>query len=94
VSRYDLFAIASQLHTTMHAPFTLAQLPIGSAATIHSLPTGREGLTRLRELGLTPGAKVEVVRRAPLGEPIEITVRGSHLAMRNHEAAHILITQA
>jgi Fe2+ transport system protein FeoA len=35
-----------------------------------------------------------VVRRAPLGEPIEITVRGSHLAMRNHEAAHILVTTA
>ncbi len=35
-----------------------------------------------------------VVRRAPLGEPIEITVRGSHLAMRNHEAAHIFVTKA
>ena len=78
----------------MHVPSTLAQLPVGSAAFIHSLPTGRAGLTRLRELGLTPGARVEVVRRAPLGEPIEIMVRGSHLAMRNHEAAHILITQA
>lgn len=77
----------------MHFPSTLAQLPVGSAAIIHSLPTGRAGLTRLRELGLTPGARVEVVRRAPLGEPIEIMVRGSHLAMRNHEAAHILITQ-
>jgi len=88
------FAIASQLHTTMHALITLAELPIGHSATIHSLPIGRVGLTRLRELGLTPGAQVQVIRRAPLGEPIEITVRGSHIAMRNHEAAHILITQA
>ena len=78
----------------MHFPSTLAQLPVGSAAIIQSLPTGRAGLTRLRELGLTPGAKVEVIRRALLGEPIEIMVRGSHLAMRNHEAAHILINQA
>jgi Fe2+ transport system protein FeoA len=78
----------------MHVPSTLAQLPVGSAAIIHSLPTGRTGLTRLRELGLTPGARVEIIRRAPLGEPIEIMVRGSHLAMRNHEAAHILVTQA
>ena len=52
------------------------------------------GLTRLRELGLTPGAKVTMVRRAPFGEPIEITVRGSHLAMRNHEAADISISLA
>ncbi len=76
----------------MHAQLTLAQLPIGSAAFIHSLPTGRPGLTRLRELGLTPGARVTMVRRAPLGEPIEITVRGSHIAMRDHEARHIGIT--
>lgn len=78
----------------MHLSTTLALLPVGSSAVIHSLPTGRAGLTRLRELGLTPGAKVEVVRRAPLGEPIQITVRGSHLAMRNHEAEHILVTPA
>lgn len=75
-------------------PLTLAQLPVGQQAVIHSMPTGRAGLTRLRELGLTPGARVRMVRRAPLGEPIEITVRGSHLAMRNHEAADIAITLA
>lgn len=73
---------------------TLAQLPIGQQAVIESLPTGRAGLTRLRELGLTPGARVSLVRRAPLGEPIEITVRGSHLAMRNHEAADIVVSLA
>jgi len=73
---------------------TLAELPIGRSALIQSLPTGRAGLTRLRELGLTPGVKVDVVRRAPLGEPIEIRVRGSHIAMRNHEAAHIIVTPA
>ncbi len=70
----------------------LSQLPVGGQATIQGMPTGRAGLTRLRELGLTPGARVRMVRRAPLGEPIEILIRGSHLAMRNHEAAHILIT--
>ncbi len=73
---------------------TLAQLAIGQQAVIESLPTGRAGLTRLRELGLTPGARVSLVRRAPLGEPIEITVRGSHLAMRNHEAADIVVSLA
>jgi ferrous iron transport protein A len=49
-------------------------------------------LTRLREMGLVPGTRIEVVRRAPLGEPIEVSVRGSRLAMRNHEAAHIQIS--
>ncbi len=78
----------------MHAPSTLSQLPVGQSGIIQSMPTGRTGLTRLRELGLTPGARVTMVRRSPLGEPIEITVRGSHLAMRNHEAADICISQA
>lgn len=76
----------------MATPSNLSQLPVGGQATILQMPTGRAGMTRLRELGLTPGAKVSIVRRSPLGEPIEIIVRGSHLAMRNHEAAHILIT--
>jgi len=78
----------------MHALSSLSQLPVGQSGIIQSMPTGRAGLTRLRELGLTPGAKVTMVRRAPLGEPIEITVRGSHLAMRNHEAADISISLA
>lgn len=68
---------------------TLSQLPAGTTARIASLSGGRSSLTRLRELGLVPGTLVTVVRRAPLGEPIEISVRGSRLAMRNHEAAHI-----
>ncbi len=71
---------------------TLSTLPEGQSAIIASLHTGRSSLTRLRELGLVPGTRVKVVRRAPLGEPIEICVRGSRLAMRNHEAAHIQIT--
>lgn len=76
----------------MNSPVsTLAQLPVGVAAVIQRLPCGRPALTRLRELGLVPGTAVEVVRRAPLGEPIEIRVRGSNIAMRNHEAAFIEI---
>lgn len=72
---------------------TLAELPVGVPAVIEGLPTGRSGMTRLREMGLVPGTLVRVVRRAPLGEPIEIAVRGSHVAMRNHEAAEITIRQ-
>lgn len=70
---------------------TLAELPTGTPATVLSMPTGRPGLTRLREMGIVPGTRIEVIRRAPLGEPIEISVRGSRLSMRNHEAAHIIL---
>ena len=73
---------------------TLAELPVGTDAIVQSMPTGRSALTRLREMGIVPGTKVRVTRRAPLGEPIEISVRGSCLSMRNHEAAHIVISLA
>jgi ferrous iron transport protein A len=44
---------------------------------------------RLMELGLVPGTQVEMVRRAPLGDPIEVSVRGLHLSLRRSEARHI-----
>jgi len=42
---------------------------------------------RLLEMGVSDGAKVEVVRFAPLGDPMEIYVRGFHLTLRKSEAA-------
>ena len=72
-------------------PTTLAELPNGTDAIVQAMPTGRSCLTRLREMGIVPGTRVRVTRRAPLGEPIEISVRGSQLSMRNHEAAFIAI---
>lgn len=42
---------------------------------------------RLMTMGLTPQAEILVVRRAPLGDPIEIEVRGSLLSLRQDEAA-------
>lgn len=44
---------------------------------------------RLMELGLVPGTRVRVVRRAPFGDPIELEVRGVHLSLRRSEAKRI-----
>jgi Fe2+ transport system protein FeoA len=41
---------------------------------------------RLSAMGVTPGATVEAVRRAPLGDPVEFRVRGYHLSLRKGEA--------
>lgn len=76
----------------MPAPAKLSELPPGATAVIDAIPPGNPALTRLRELGLVPGTAVRLVRRAPLGEPIEIEVRGSHIAMRNEDAAFIEIS--
>lgn len=46
---------------------------------------------RLQDMGLVPGVEVAVVRLAPLGDPVEIMVRGYHLSLRRDEARDILI---
>lgn len=53
---------------------------------------GRPAVTRrLMELGLVPGTPIVMVRRAPLGDPMEVSVRGLHLSLRRSEAGHILV---
>ncbi len=47
---------------------------------------------RLLEMGLTPGIGVELLRRAPLGDPIELRVRGYLLSLRADQAALVQLT--
>jgi DtxR family Mn-dependent transcriptional regulator len=70
---------------------TLDQLEPGQRGRVLRLggdPTIRR---RLMEMGVTPGAEVEVERLAPLGDPLEIEVRDYHLSLRKSEAAQILV---
>lgn len=47
---------------------------------------------RLAELGLTAGVAVTVLRAAPLGDPLEIALRGYRLCLRKETARHVLVT--
>ena len=71
---------------------TLAQLAIGASATIRAYPQAGPAFTRLREMGLLPGTRITLVRTAPLGDPIEIQVRGYRLSLRKSEAALVEIS--
>lgn len=70
---------------------TLAELAIGEKATILDVSGQRAYRRRLLELGLLPGTLVQVLRRAPFGDPLELSVRGTHLSIRTREAAHISV---
>ena len=71
---------------------TLNELALGKTAKVVKL-TGAPALRRrLMEMGLTPTVVVEAVRRAPLGDPLDIKVRGYHLSLRKEEAAAIEVT--
>jgi len=69
----------------------LAALKPGAAATVAEIRVPPESRGRLLEMGLLVGTPVELVRFAPLGDPIEIKVRGYHLTLRRHEAEQILV---
>lgn len=78
-----------------HKQTTLFELPAGSLARVLFIKeTGDESriTRRLMEMGLIPGAMVRVVKVAPFGCPIEINVRGYHLALRIKEADKIVVT--
>jgi ferrous iron transport protein A len=69
----------------------LSVLPVGASATVRDMPKSGSAFTRLREMGLLAGTRVTLVRTAPLGDPLEIKVRGYNLSLRKSEADHVLV---
>jgi ferrous iron transport protein A len=69
----------------------LAQLAVGHVARIDRVGGERAFRRRLMELGLVPGTRVEFRGVAPLGDPIELLVRGTGLSIRRAEAEAISV---
>lgn len=72
---------------------SLDTLAAGARATITGY-TSDDPPGRLLEMGLVPGTTVEVVRLAPLGDPMDLRVRGFHLSVRKEEAARVIVAPA
>jgi ferrous iron transport protein A len=75
----------------MPAPQPLTSVALGAAVTVTEIKVSPGSRARLMEMGLLVGTKVEVVRFAPLGDPVEIKVRGYNLTLRKSEAEQILV---
>ncbi len=69
----------------------LSQLLPGDRCKVSTIDLPGSARGRVMELGLTVGVTVEVVRFAPLGDPMEIKVRGGHLSLRKSEASGIQV---
>ncbi|MGD9722177.1 MAG: ferrous iron transport protein A [Pirellulales bacterium] len=69
----------------------LAELPIGARGRVNAISGVDELSMRLLEMGLTPGVEVAVVGKAPLGDPLELELRGYRLSVRRSEAARVEI---
>lgn len=78
----------------MSADLRLSQLPTGKSATVLGYPPEGGAFLRLREMGVLPGTRITLVRTAPLGDPLEIKVRGYHLTLRKSEADHVRVEPA
>jgi len=73
---------------------TLADLPVGGRGTVASVAGAPAVAQRLLEMGLTQGTEVEVVRFAPLGDPMEVRLWGYLLSLRKADAKNVLLADA
>lgn len=79
-------------HGHSHSPITatrLSDLAPGSQGRIAFVSGKGPVRKRLMEMGFTPDTRFEVIRVAPMGDPVEIKLRGYHLTLRKTEANHI-----
>ena len=69
----------------------LTSLLVGHKAVVTSIDVPAESRGRILEMGLLVGTPVELIRFAPMGDPVEIKVRGYHLSLRKNEAQLIQV---
>lgn len=75
-------------------PASLADLRPGAGARVAAVDGSSAIGRRLLDLGFVPGTEVRVVRRAPLGDPVEYELRGYRLCLRRSEALQIRVEPA
>ena len=69
----------------------ISQLTVGETATLGEMKLPDTAMVRLQEMGLLSGVRIRLVRRAPLGCPIEFEVAGARLAIRGRDADQIFV---
>lgn len=70
---------------------TLKDVKIGETVTVTKLNGTGAIKRRIMDMGITKGATVHVRKVAPLGDPIEVTVRGYELSLRKADAENIIV---
>jgi ferrous iron transport protein A len=70
---------------------TLDQVVPGVVAVVETVGGARAFRRRLMELGIIPGTRIEVLRVAPFGDPMELSARGCNLSIRSAEAREVQV---
>ena len=72
---------------------SLKSLADGESGVVERIELAGATKRRLIEMGITPGTRIGVLKRAPLGDPIEILLRGFSLTIRGTDAEKILVSE-
>ena len=70
---------------------TAAHLAPGEKANIVKVSGKTYLRRRLLDMGVLPGSVIQMIRHAPLGDPIDVKIKGYHLSLRKSEACHITV---
>jgi len=95
----DFLSLATAAAERVHAapapvlPVPLGELPVGSRARVAEVKGGGKHQRRMLDMGFVPGAGVTVIRKAPLGDPIEYRVKGTAIAMRRTDADSVMVEE-
>ena len=65
---------------------TLRDIPVGSTARVEKLHGEGALKRRIMDMGITKGSEIYVRKVAPLGDPVEVTIRGYELSLRKNDA--------
>lgn len=68
---------------------TLRDLKPGQQGVVTAIRTAGSMKRRIMDMGITPGVEIRVIKAAPLGDPVEVHVRGYELSLRKEEAQQI-----
>jgi len=70
---------------------TLNQIPVGQTVTVKKLGSQGALKRRIMDMGVTKGTSITVKKLAPLGDPMELSVRGYELSIRKADASNIVV---
>ena len=78
---------------TQNLPIPLSLLQPGDQGEVYEVQAQGEVRQRLLEMGFIRGARLRVEKLAPLGDPMELVIKGYHLSLRRDESSCILVSR-
>ena len=88
----DRFFAEAKIRDGDRKNMTLDKLPVGKSAVIDSVDGEASLRKHILDMGLTPNTEVTLVKTAPMGDPLELSVRGYELTLRKEDAARIAVS--